>query len=127
MFRNDLFTLQLDYKFNKGDIETLYLLALPIQRDLKSLRDLKAEHLPLLKSIRDNSFQAIEEKFNLPRTQVKALFHYHPTFYHLHIHFAHVNMTYAMGGYCCRGVLLEDVIDNIEIDGEYYQKKTMLC
>lgn len=30
VFRNELFTLQLDYKFNRGDIETLYLLALPI-------------------------------------------------------------------------------------------------
>ena len=56
IFRNELFTLQLDYSYNKGDIETLYLLALPIQTDLKSLRDLTAEHLPLLKSIRDNSY-----------------------------------------------------------------------
>jgi hypothetical protein len=31
-----------------------------------------------------------------------------------------------MGGHCARGVLLEDVIENIEIDSEYYQKKTML-
>lgn len=93
IFRNELFTLQLDYKYNKGDIESLYLLALPVQMDLKSIRDLTAEHLPLLKSIIENSLNAIEEKLNVSRTLIKALFHYHPTFYHLHIHFAHVEMT----------------------------------
>jgi len=88
---------------------------------------LTAEHLPLLKSIRDNSLNSIEEKLNVSRTLIKVLFHYHPTFYHLHIHFAHVEMTLKMGGYCCRGVLLEDVITNIEMDSNYYQKVTMMC
>lgn len=125
VFRNDLFTLQLDYKFNRGDIETLYLLAIPLQKDLKTLRDLTSEHLPLLYSIRDNSLKAIQERFGLASTQIKCLLHYLPTYYHLHVHFVHVSQIMRVGGFCGKSVFLDDVIENIEIDGQYYQKKTM--
>lgn len=67
VFENEMFILNLDYAFNNGDLETLYLLAMPFQRDLKSLRDLSTEHLPMLKSIRDDSLNAIEKKFNINR------------------------------------------------------------
>ena len=84
------------------------------------------KHLPLLKSIRDNSYEAIEKKFGLPKSQVKALFHYYPTYYHLHVHFVHSEMKEAVGAYCGKGVLLEDVIENLEMDGDYFKKKTMV-
>jgi hypothetical protein len=35
-------------------------------------------------------------------------------------------MTERVGGYCCRGVLLDDVIDHLEMDPEYFAKKTMM-
>ncbi len=89
------------------------------------MRDLRKEHLSLLYSIRDNSFKAILANFGLKRTQVKALFHYYPTFYHLHVHFAHVKMSERMGASLGKGVLLDDVIEHLEMDGEYFMKKTM--
>ena len=70
------FYLQKDYKFNEGDIKTLYCLAMPTQRDLKSVRDLTGEHLPLLKAIRDESLEAIETKFNINRSKIMSYFHY---------------------------------------------------
>jgi m7GpppX diphosphatase len=49
VFENDHFMLQRDWKYNVGDdISTLYCLAIVKQRDLFSIRDLTAEHLPLL-------------------------------------------------------------------------------
>jgi m7GpppX diphosphatase len=127
MFRNELFTLQLDYSYNFSDIKTLYLLAIPIERDLKTIRDLTGEHLPLLRSIRDNSLATIEEKFKLPRSQIKALFHYQPSFYHLHIHFVHTSMSDRANAKNGRGVLLTDVIEHLEMDSDYFKKKTMTC
>ena len=91
VYRNELFTLQLDYRYSGTDLSTLACLAIPLQTDIKCLRDLRAEHLPLLKSIRDNSTSAISERFGLKATQIKALFHYLPTFYHLHVHFVHAS------------------------------------
>lgn len=87
---NDSFYLQKDYKFNEGDITTLYCLALPTQRDLFSIRDLTGEHLPLLKAMRDESLAAIESTFGVKKEKILSYFHYQPTFYHLHVHFVHV-------------------------------------
>merc|ERR1712083_263368 len=86
VFQNDMFILEKDYKFNEGDLRTTYCLVLPIQKDLKTVRDLRAEHLPMLKSIRDNCLKAIEDKWGLDPSKVRAYFHYLPTYYHLHVH-----------------------------------------
>jgi m7GpppX diphosphatase len=54
LFENDHLKLQKDYKFNEGDLKTLYCLAIPKQareKKLKSIRDLTGEHLPMLKSM----------------------------------------------------------------------------
>ncbi|TNV76619.1 hypothetical protein FGO68_gene3769 [Halteria grandinella] len=125
MFRNELFTLQLDFQYNHSDLNTLYLLAIPIQRDLRTIRDLTGEHLPLLKSIRNNSIETIVKKFGLPKSKILSLFHYQPTYYHLHIHFAHIDMAEQMGAAMGKGVALTDVIENLEMDSDYYKKKTM--
>lgn len=70
VYENEYFMLGKDWEFNEGDIKTLYCLALVKQRDppLYTLRDLTQEHLPLLKSIRDESLEAIESRFGVPKT-----------------------------------------------------------
>jgi len=60
--------LQRDWKFNDGDMNTLYCLALPKARDLKSIRDLTGKHLDLLRSIRDESYKAIFEKHGVEKS-----------------------------------------------------------
>lgn len=61
VFENEHFMLQKDYKFNEGDLTTLYCLAMPKQiKNLRTVRDLTAEHLPLLKNIAQESYKAIE-------------------------------------------------------------------
>jgi len=55
LFENERFVLSKDWEFNGGDVQTLYCLAMPKQRDLLTLRDLRREHLPLLKEMLDLS------------------------------------------------------------------------
>jgi m7GpppX diphosphatase len=84
--------LQKDYKFNEGDLTTLYCLAMPKQtKNLRTVRDLTADHLPLLKSIALESYKAIEQKYGVPQHKVYGYFHYLPTYYLLHVHFVHVD------------------------------------
>lgn len=45
------FVLLPDLKWDGKDLKSLYLLALVHQRDIKSIRDLTADHLPLLQNI----------------------------------------------------------------------------
>jgi m7GpppX diphosphatase len=117
VFENEHFMLQKDIKFNEGDdIQTLYCLAIPKQRDLKSIRDLNASHLPLLKSMLEECYPAMEKMFGLKKNKFKpAFFHYQPTYYHLHVHFIHVVATPHDNS-----VSLEQVIFNIEMASDYY-------
>ena len=80
----------------------------------------------MLRSMRDESYKAIEEKYNLDRRFVKAFFHYYPTFYHLHVHFVHISRAESASSYLGRGVFLEDVIQWIELCPDYMKKATFV-
>ena len=125
VFENEHFMLQKDWKYNEGDMSTLYCLAIVKNQyaNLKTVRDLKSEHLPMLKSIRDDSMRAIEQKFGVDKVHIKSYFHYQPTYYHLHIHFVHVECAHADDVRVF--VDLDSVIQNIEMMDDYYQRATL--
>ncbi|CAG9572641.1 unnamed protein product [Danaus chrysippus] len=118
------FVLVLDLKWDGITKETLYLLAIVRQRNIKSLRDLNETHLPLLKRIRDEGKKAIFDKYKVIGSQLRIYLHYQPSFYHLHIHFTYLRHE-APGIYAEKSHLLDTVINNIEMMGDYYQKATL--
>ncbi|XP_013184714.1 m7GpppX diphosphatase [Amyelois transitella] len=120
----DGFVLLPDLKWDGVTKETLYLLAIVRRRGIKSLRDLNASHLPLLKRVRDEGKKKILEKYNLPESQLRIYFHYQPSFYHLHIHFTYLRHE-APGIYAEKAHLLSTVINNIEMMNNYYQKASL--
>ncbi len=125
VFENEMFKLQKDYKFNEGDLQTMYLLALPKAPlcALRSIRDLSAAHLPFLRSVQAESLKAIEATFGVPQSKVLAYFHYLPTYWLLHVHFEHIDRKSVDAR---SSVPLEQVIANLEIAGDYYQKATLV-
>lgn len=118
------FILLPDMKWDISDLSSLYLIALPHNRGIKSLRDLTADHLPLLRNILLKSQEAIMEKYSIPKKKLRIYTHYQPSYYHFHIHFTHIDFD-APGSAVTRAHLLSDIIENIELVGDYYQKKTM--
>lgn len=68
--------------------------------------------------------KAIEDKYGLPRSQLRVYFHYQPSFYHLHVHFTYLRHD-APGITAERAHLLSNVISNIEVVPDYYQKITL--
>jgi m7GpppX diphosphatase len=57
--------------------------------------------------------------------ELRIYFHYHPSYYHLHVHFTHLKYS-APKTLIGQAHLLDDVIDNIKnIAPDYYQKKTI--
>ncbi|XP_069692375.1 m7GpppX diphosphatase [Periplaneta americana] len=118
------FILLPDLKWDAKQVEDLYLLAIVHKEGIKSLRDLRASHLPLLKNIEEKGIKAIEEKYNIPSCQLRIYIHYQPTFYHLHVHFTYLKYD-APGIYAERAQLLSTVIGNIEIASDYYQRTTL--
>merc|ERR1712044_51635 len=63
------------------------------------------------------------ETFGVSRSKLRAYFHYQPTYYHLHVHFEHVERS-TMGDTRER-LDLDTVIQNIEMMGDYYQRATL--
>jgi len=118
------FILIPDMKWDGEKIESLYLVAIAHNRNLKSIRDLRAEHLPLLKNILKKGQDSIKQKYNVGPDKLRVYFHYQPSYHHLHIHFTHLQFD-APGSDVMRAHLLNDVIDNLTIDSEFYQKKTL--
>lgn len=71
----------------------LYCLGYVRDTSLPTIRELRAQHIPMLRAIRDRGCATIDRIYGVKANQLRIFFHYHPQFYHLHIHFtrAHVN------------------------------------
>lgn len=101
----------------------LYCLGIVKQKSIASLRDLTKEHVPLLKSMKEEGLKIIEKTYGVKRDQIRVFVHYHPQFYHFHVHFTRLHN--EIGSTVERGHLLSDIIQNLEMDSEYYAKRTI--
>ena len=101
------------------------MLAIVKRRDIKSLRDLCASHLPLLKGIRNAVSTKVSLKYGIPPEKLCVFVHYFPTYFHFHVHILNLESE-AAGINVGQAHLLDEIIDNIEsIDGEYYKRRTL--
>ncbi|NWY02529.1 DCPS diphosphatase, partial [Nothoprocta ornata] len=122
----DGFVLLPDLKWNQSQLDDLYLIALVRRRDLMSLRDVTAEHLPLLRNILREGQAAIAGRFGVAASQLRVYLHYPPSYYHLHVHFTALGHE-APGCAVERAHLLADVLDNVARDGRHYQRRALAC
>jgi hypothetical protein len=99
-------------------------LAIAQDRQIRTLRDLRGHHAPMLRTLLKKSLQAIEDHTGIRQDQVMAYVHYPPSVYQLHVHFS-----YPYGQYCHRDAYrvhnLATVINNLEIDPDYYKRATL--
>ncbi|XP_074832957.1 m7GpppX diphosphatase isoform X2 [Carettochelys insculpta] len=68
--------------------------------------------------------EAILKRFGMAGSQLRIYLHYQPSYFHLHVHFTALGYD-APGCSVERAHLLADVIDNLELDPQYYQKRTL--
>ncbi|KAG2448698.1 hypothetical protein HYH02_006054 [Chlamydomonas schloesseri] len=119
------FMLHPDLKWDQTSPDQLYCLALVLRRDLACLRDLTADHLPLLENVRDKGCRAIQQRYGVPPGCLRIFLHYQPSYYHLHVHFAHVALA-SPGAAAGKAVLLDDVIDCIKTCGsDVWRRRTL--
>jgi hypothetical protein len=104
--------------------QTLNWLAILTDPTLKTLRDLRGHHVPVLNTMLHECMEAIEKHTGIKREQVMAYVHYPPSVYQLHVHFS-----YPYGQYSHRDAYrvhsLQSIIGNLGIDTEYYAKTTL--
>ncbi|XP_036718018.1 m7GpppX diphosphatase isoform X2 [Balaenoptera musculus] len=105
-------------------LDDLYLIAICHRRDIKSLRDLTPEHLPLLRNILQEGQEAILQRYQVAGDRLRVYLHYLPSYYHLHVHFTALGFE-APGAGVERAHLLAEVIENLEQDPEHYGRRTL--
>ena len=103
------------------NIDKLHILCLPINLKLRSIRSLTNEHIPLLEHMERVTTEIIKKKYDLDEYYIKMFFHYEPSTYHLHIHFANVSNheTRSSVEYSHE---LHNVMFNLSICSNYYKQ-----
>lgn len=120
LFRDDYILIIPDYKWNGKDINKLHILTMPLDKSLRSIRSLNSSHIELLTYCKKKTCEIIKSTYGIDSSLLKMYFHYSPSTYHLHIHFAHIldidansSVEYSHD--------LSSVIFNLNILSDYYK------
>lgn len=128
LLRHEKFIVCKDYKQGADSApEELHYLAIATDPWLMSIRDLEGTlDLDWLLEALQQVPEVISAAFSgrVKRSQIRAYFHYWPTFPRLHIHFSHVDSVNS-GIECERARLLTDVIRSLQADKDFFKKATM--
>lgn len=69
------FVLLPNLKWDRKNLETLYLVAIVIRDDISSVRDFTEEHIPMLEFIRKTILDTVYEKYGLTSSELKIFIH----------------------------------------------------
>ncbi|OCH87060.1 scavenger mRNA decapping enzyme [Obba rivulosa] len=107
-----------DMKWDLVTVSSLYLVAIAVSRNIRSLRDLRKGHLGMLRSIRGEAARVAQEKWGLDRGSLRMFVHYQPSYYHFHVHIVNANYHGLPGMSVGQAHLLDDVIALLELDAD---------
>lgn len=122
----DGFVLLPDMKWDTINLASLYLCSIVNRTDISSVRDLNASHLPWLANLNKTLRRVTSEKYAIHPDQLRIFIHYHPSYYHFHVHIVNVKHPGLGDGIAAgKAILLDDVIENIKIMDNYYAKRSL--
>ncbi|KAJ4470433.1 scavenger mRNA decapping enzyme [Lentinula aciculospora] len=116
-----------DMKWDLHTTGSLYLVAIARDPTLRSLRDLRGDvHLDLLKSIRQEAYRIVGDKWGIGRGGLRMWIHYQPSYYHFHVHIVNANYELpGMGMSVGQAHLLEDVIALLSVNAKVFEVMTL--
>ena len=91
---------------------------------LRSLRDVRGRHAPMLREMLEATRARISEETGVDPDEVMAYVHYPPSVYQLHVHFAYPYAQYNHHD-VYRIHSVETVLANLALDPEYYAKASL--
>ena len=120
------FVLLPDMKWDKISMESLYLCLIVNRTDISSVRDLNASHVPYLESLDKSIRDITSAKYGIGKDELRLFIHYQPSYYHFHIHVVSLKHPGLGDGINIgKAILLDDVIENIKLVGDYYQRRNI--
>ncbi|KAI0341516.1 scavenger mRNA decapping enzyme [Trametopsis cervina] len=105
-----------DMKWDLTTVSALYLVAIALNDSIRSLRDLRRTHIPMLRSIHHEASRIAKEKWGLGQGSLRFYVHYQPSYYHFHVHIVNANYFGQMGNTVGQAHLLDDIIAFLELD-----------
>jgi len=111
-----------DTNWNTESNDMFYILSIPFEQ-IKTIRDLRKKHIPLLEDMK-NKCLLVAKDYLLKESQLYFFFHYHPSFYQLHLHCVRINHPKLSAKYF-RCNMLDTVISNLKKSSYYYKNKTL--
>lgn len=91
---------------------------------LKTIRDLRGEHLDLLESVKEQCMTAVQKEYGILRQNVMIFANYPPSVFSLHFHVC-CPFKAAAPFDAFRMHTLESIIDHLKVDPEYYNKYSL--
>ena len=103
----------------KRSAAELHWLAVVTDPSLRTLRDLRGHHIPMLTRLHAECCGALQKETGIPQDQIIAYVHYPPSVYQLHVHFKHPISSHTSYD-AFRMHSLASIINNLRVDPEYY-------
>ena len=127
LFKDEEMVIVFDTKMDMADLSSVYMQCIFREAGIRSIRDLRAEHLPMLQRARTTILKVSREKLSCKPSELRIYMHYYPTFWWAHIHVQHISFP-MMGGSTSIGkaILLEDVMQNLALKSDYYACATLV-
>jgi len=105
-------------------VSDLYCLGIVKDKSIRTLRDLRREkHAEMLASIEKEGIRIIQSVYGVKEDQIRIFVHYQPQFYHFHVHFTRLEN--ESGCSVEKSHLISDILQNLDLDDDYYQKRTI--
>lgn len=102
----------------------LKCLAIFKRNDLHSLRDLRVTDVTLLQRCQTQCMDQLTSTYGVDASQIRSYIHYHPQFWHLHIHFSIISN--IEGALCTRSHPVHDIVLNMNMDSHFYASRDIL-
>ncbi|KIM65696.1 hypothetical protein SCLCIDRAFT_112453 [Scleroderma citrinum Foug A] len=109
---------------SSAPLTALYLLAIVRDPSIRSMRDLRSGHIPLLKEIRDAAHTVVEQTYGLKKGRVRLYVHYQPSYYHFHVHIVHASQSGILGMTVGQAHLLDDIISMLTVSPDIMSSLT---
>ena len=109
---------------NPNPTPSFHWLAVVADTSLRTLRDLRGSHVPMLQSLHSQACQRIFEETGTEPGQILAYVHYPPSVYQMHIHFKHLAGPNVFHD-TFRVHPLLSIINNLQIDSDFYKKSNL--
>jgi hypothetical protein len=120
--RTSKWVITKDIIWKDTDPSNFYILAIPLKQ-IKTIRELTQEDIPLLEELKTEC-ELIAKTYGINKTKLYMYFHYHPSYYQLHLHVSIIDHQSLETNYY-RHIFLDDVIDGLNKDSKYWFNSTL--